>query len=158
MFPLIAFFGHGNILQLVNLLKKKKKKKCQHITDYFEHAPNLTDERGFCEIVNWMWVASRQIKKKDFSLLSWRLQATGPTHASQFREEARTRMADTADVGILKHEHKHSSTLVTDCDHPPTVLSGRLFRCTESDTKVQNYVTHWQARYERLNKWKRTGA
>ena len=83
---------------------------------------NLTDDHDFWEIVNWKWVATDSV---DFSFLCSSLQTSDPTHASECREEARTRMADKGDVGISDTRTQH--TVFTDCHNPPTVRSACPF-------------------------------
>ena len=72
------------------------------VTLLAEHWPLSTtyklDWRSWLwEIVNWKWLTTDSV---DFSFLCSSLQTPDPTHASECREEARTRMADRGDVGI----------------------------------------------------------
>ena len=66
------------------------------------------------------------IDSVDLLFLCSSLQTTDPTHASECREEARTRMADRGDVGISDTRTQH-----TDCVH-------RLLQSTHSTEFSQN--------------------
>ena len=57
-------------------------------------------------------VERTRTESEDFSFLCSDLQTSDPTHASECREEARTRMADRGDVGISDTRTQH-----TDCVH-----------------------------------------
>ena len=94
------------------------KSWCQQNTDHYGQHTNLTDNHGFREIANWKWVTTDGV---DLLFLCSVLQPSDPTHASECREEARTRMADRGDVGISDTRTQH-----TDCVYwlPQSTHSG----------------------------------
>ena len=99
------------------------KSWCQQNTDHYGQHTNLTDNHGFREIANWKWVTTDGV---DLLFLCSVLQPSDPTHASECREEARTRMADRGDVGISDRRTQH-----TDCVYWLLVYSqyGVLSKC-----------------------------
>ena len=58
----------------------------------------MTDNHVFLEIVNWKWVATDGV---GLLFLCLSLQTSDPTIVSEYREEARTRMADRGLVRMI---------------------------------------------------------